>query len=55
MDLGKAPKMRSAAYAVMMMMVMMMIIITNPHTKNTITCSLKFSGDLNGPVKKVPR
>ena len=44
MDLGKGPKIRSAAYAVMMMttmmmvMTMMIVIITNPHTKNTITC-----------------
>ena len=43
MDLWKGPKICSAASAVMMMTMMMMVmmtivIITNPHTKNTITC-----------------
>ena len=46
MDLRKGPKIRFAAYAAMI------IIITNPHTKNTITFILKFSGGLNGPVKR---
>ena len=59
MDLWKDPKMRSAAYAamttMMMVMTMMIVIITNPHTKNTITCFLKFSRGVKWTCEKVPR